>query len=57
MERAAFDRSRAELAAFKQPTELIVVDDLPKATLNKVARTRWRDLLREGSAGSTNGGR
>lgn len=45
--------ARAELAGFKVPVRVVFVDDLPRSTIEKLARSRLRawaaDLVR-GSA-------
>jgi crotonobetaine/carnitine-CoA ligase len=41
---------RASLADFKRPHEVRIVGELPRATLEKVAKSQLRELLREESA-------
>ena len=38
--------ARARLAAFKLPVRVVVVDELPRSTIDKVARRKLRDLAR-----------
>lgn len=46
LEQAVIDACRAKLADFKVPHEVRLVDELPRATLEKVAKQKLRDLLR-----------
>jgi crotonobetaine/carnitine-CoA ligase len=49
---ADLDRSCAELlAAFKRPREVRIVEELPRSTLDKVAKSRLRVLLAAEAAG------
>jgi crotonobetaine/carnitine-CoA ligase len=41
---------RAGLADFKRPHEVRIVSDLPRATLEKVAKSKLRALLQEENA-------
>jgi crotonobetaine/carnitine-CoA ligase len=43
---------RASLASFKQPREVRLVSDLPRATLEKVSKAALRRLLQAGPSGS-----
>jgi crotonobetaine/carnitine-CoA ligase len=43
---------RASLASFKQPREVRLVSDLPRATLEKVSKAALRRLLQAGRSGS-----
>jgi crotonobetaine/carnitine-CoA ligase len=46
------DRSCTELlAAFKRPREMHIVEELPRSTLDKVAKSRLRELLAAEAAG------
>jgi crotonobetaine/carnitine-CoA ligase len=42
---AILARCEAELAKFKRPREVRFVDDFPRATLNKIAKAKLRELL------------
>jgi crotonobetaine/carnitine-CoA ligase len=45
------DRSCAELlAAFKRPREVRIVEELPRSTLDKIAKSRLRALLADEAA-------
>jgi crotonobetaine/carnitine-CoA ligase len=39
------DRCRRQLASFKVPREIRLVEELPRSTLNKVAKGELRELL------------
>src|SRR5690606_25940422 len=46
LEQAVIDACKAKPADFKVPHEVRLVDELPRATLEKVAKQKLRDLLR-----------
>ncbi len=46
IEQAVIDACKAKLADFKVPHEVRVVSELPRATLEKVAKQKLRDLLK-----------